>query len=128
CPLAGPEILLAVEAGRSQPVLQREVVRIADTHASLLGAIDEKEPTKRPEGLAAKRPLTLLIQENDALAGLDQLAGGNEPGEPSADDDGICVHPGHLQLPMTTTECRQFRSPAGRASRRGLLRHPLSIA
>src|SRR5215470_14546037 len=47
-PLARPMILLAVEAGRSQPVLQREVVGIANAHAPLFGAVDKEQPAERP--------------------------------------------------------------------------------
>src|SRR5215831_18166631 len=87
-PLAGPKILLAVETGRPQPVLQREVIGIANAHAPLLGAVDEEEATEGPEGLTAEGLLTLLIEHDDTLAGLDQLANGDEPGEPTTNYDG----------------------------------------
>src|SRR5215467_9699944 len=66
-PLAGPKILLAVETGRPQPVLQRQVIGIANAHAPLLGAVDEEEATEGPEGLTAEGLLTLLIEHDDAL-------------------------------------------------------------
>ncbi len=95
-PLAGPEVLLAVEAGRAQPVLQGKVVAIADAHAPLLGRVDEEQAAERPERLAAQRLLRLLIEQDHLAPGLDQLGRGDQPGKPAADDDGIRVH---LPLP-----------------------------
>src|SRR6185503_13848093 len=91
-PLAGHEVLLAVEARRAQPVLQRQIVGIADAHAPLLGRIDEEQTAERPERLAPQRLLGLLIEQDDLATGLDELGGGNQPGEPTADDDGIRIH------------------------------------
>src|SRR5262245_36849537 len=117
-PLAGPKIYLAVEASRPQPVLQRKVVGIADAHAPLLGAVDDEQAAERPERLAAQGLLTLLIEQDDALTGLDQLASSHEPGEASADDDGVCIHPGPPQLPTPIMiECRRSHWAAGRANR-----------
>src|ERR1700745_111665 len=39
-PPPGPLILFAVEGGRPHPVLQGEVIRIANAHAPLLGGVD----------------------------------------------------------------------------------------
>src|SRR5262245_11478146 len=123
-PLARRQILLAVEAGRPQPVLQREVIGIANAHAPLLGAVDEEKATEGPKGLTAEGLLTLLIEHDDALARLDQLASGDEPGEPTADYDGTCIHPRppRLPTPRVMTQCRRSHLAAGRASRHRLSR------
>src|SRR5262245_11711500 len=61
-PFAGHEVLLAVEAGRAQPVLQGQIVAVADAHPPLLGRADEEQPAERPERLPAERLLRLLIE------------------------------------------------------------------
>ena len=53
-PLPRPEILVAVERRGSHPVVERERMRVVDAHAPLLGRVDEKEPTERPERLTAQ--------------------------------------------------------------------------
>ena len=88
-PAARPVVLGAVEAGRAQPVLQRELVRVLDAHPALLGRVDEKEPAEGPEGLAAERRLGLLVDRSDPPAGVRQLGGRDQPGQPAADDDGV---------------------------------------
>src|SRR5262245_784062 len=122
-PLAGPKILLAVEAGRSQPVLQCEVVGITDAHTPLLRAVDEEEAAEGPEGLTAEGLLTLLIEHDDALACLDQFASGNKPSDPAADYDRIRIHV-RPQMPVMV-DCRQCHTAAGPASRHGLFPPPL---
>jgi hypothetical protein len=88
-PAAGPEVLGAVEAGGAQPVLEGEVVGVADPEAALLRGVDQEEPAERPEGLAAERQLALLLEDRDAPAGVGQLRGGGEAGEPGTDDDDV---------------------------------------
>jgi hypothetical protein len=51
-------------------------------HAPLLGLSTKKRPPKDQEGLAAQRLGGLLVEQDHALAGLDQLRGGDQPGEP----------------------------------------------
>jgi hypothetical protein len=92
----------AVEARRAHPVLEREVVGVADPEAALLGGIDEKEPAERPERLPAERLLGLLLEDRDPAPGIRQFGGRDQPGEPGADDDDV----------------RQFKSlPAARSAR-----------
>jgi hypothetical protein len=55
----------------------------------LLGGVDQEEPAERPEGLAAERQLALLLEDRDAPAGVGQLRGGGEAGEPGTDDDDV---------------------------------------
>ena len=74
-PALRPVILGAIEARRAHPVLQRQVVRVADAQAPLLGAVDEHQPAERPERLAAQRLLALLVEQDHLAAGIDQLAG-----------------------------------------------------
>src|SRR5262249_58763225 len=47
-PPSGPLVLFAVEGGRPHPVLQGEVIRIANAHAPLLGGVDEEDAAERP--------------------------------------------------------------------------------
>src|SRR5262245_33265059 len=91
-PFARHEVLLAVEARRAQPVLQGKIVAVADAHAPLLGRADEEQPAERPEGLPTQRLLRLLVEQDDAAAGLDQLGRGDKSRKPASDHDGICVH------------------------------------
>ena len=62
-PLPRPEVLVAVEAGRAQPVLPGELVRVVDPQPALLGAVDEEQAAERPERLAAERGLRLLVEQ-----------------------------------------------------------------
>src|SRR5450755_1167146 len=41
-PASGPEILVAIEACRAHPVLQRELKTVLDAEPALFGAIDQK--------------------------------------------------------------------------------------
>ena len=89
-PAPRPLVLGPVEPGGAEPVLPRELVRVLDPQAPLLGAVDEEEPAERPERLAAEGLLGLLVEEDDALAGSGQLGGGDEAGKTGADDDRVC--------------------------------------
>jgi len=42
-PFARPEILRPIESGAAHPILDRQVMRIADAHAPLLGRIDKEK-------------------------------------------------------------------------------------
>src|SRR3954469_12425641 len=59
-PAPRPAVLLAVEAGRTQPVRERELGRVADAQPPLLRRIDEEQTAERPERLPAQRRLRLL--------------------------------------------------------------------
>lgn len=103
-PAAGPAVLGAVEAGGAEPVLEGEVVGVADPEAALLGCVDQEEAAERPEGLAAERLLGLLLEDGDAAAGVGQLRGGDEPGEPGADYDDVA------QIELPCEGCRWVAS------------------
>ena len=64
---------------------------VVHAHPALLGGVDEEQPAERPARLTAEARLGLLLDDHDALAGVDELGGGDEAGEPSADDDGVGV-------------------------------------
>ena len=90
-PAARPLVLGPVEARRAQPVLPRELARVADAHPPLLGAVDEEEPAERPEGLTTERALGLLVDEDDPAARVGELGRGHEAGQSAADDDRVRV-------------------------------------
>ena len=92
-PAARPLVLGTVEAGRAEPVLQRQLVGVLDPHAPLLGAVDEHQPAERPERLAAQVGLGLLVEQDHAPAGVGQLRRRHQAREPGADDDDVRLHP-----------------------------------
>ena len=106
----------AVEGGGAQPVLERQVVRIADAHAPLLGRIDEEEPAERPERLTAERLLRLLVDEDDPLAGLGQLGGGDQPGKAGADNDHIRVVSHASPSPIRNSQPEPSRPTEGQTA------------
>ena len=85
-------ILVAVEAGRAEPVLPGEIAAVADAHAALLGRVDEEQSAERPERLPAERGLGFLIEDDDPPARVRKLGRRHETREPRADHDGVCVH------------------------------------
>ena len=116
-PSARPEILVAVEAGRAHPVLQRQRMGVADAQPPLLGRIDQKNAAERPERLAAERLLGLLIEHDDLLAGVDQFGRGDQPGEAGADDDRVRV--------ISHGSPGKFRPPEGKSRRLLVAAKPL---
>ncbi len=60
----------------------------------LLRAVDEEEPPEAPPGLAAEVRRVLLVEEDDAVPGVGELAGGDEAGEPGTHDDDVGIHGG----------------------------------
>ena len=69
-PAPRPVILVAVEAGRPHPVLQREVETVLDAEPALFGAVDQEQAAERPERLAAEALFALLVDHDDAFAGV----------------------------------------------------------
>src|SRR6185437_12104793 len=90
-PALRPEILVAVEAGRSHPVLQGEIVAVLDAESALLGRINQKQSAERPERLAAEALLAFLIDDDDPLAGVGDFLRRDEAGETGSDHDYICI-------------------------------------
>lgn len=82
-------ILVAVEAGGAEPVLQCEVEGILDAEPALLRRVDQEQSAERPERLTADRLLAFLIDDDHALAGIGNLGCGNQPRQPRADDDDV---------------------------------------
>jgi hypothetical protein len=102
-PAFGPEVLVAVEAGRSHPVLQRKIVTVPDAEPALLGGVHQEQAAERPERLAAQALLALLVDYDDMLAGIGDFGRGDEAGEAGADHDyvslvGHGVTPGFLRM------------------------------
>src|SRR5690606_11931159 len=90
-PLAGPVVLRPVEAGGAQPVLPRQFVAVPDAQPSLFGAVDEEQSAEGPVGLPAEVGGVLLVDDQHPAAAVDQLAGGDEAGQPGAHHDDISV-------------------------------------
>ena len=100
-PALRPEILVAVEAGRTHPVLQREIETVLDAEPALFGAVDQEQPAERPEGLAAKALFAFLVDHDDALAGVGDFGRGDKACQSAADHDYVCIvsHCRHLPTP-----------------------------
>lgn len=62
-----------------------------DAKPTLLGGVDEEDPAKRPEGLAAERAFWLLVQYDDASASIGQLGRRDETSQSCTDDDDVSV-------------------------------------
>ena len=123
-PAPRPLVLGAVEPGRAQPVLPRQLARVVDPHPALLGAVDEEQPAEGPERLAAQRCLGLLVDEDHPPPGVGQLGGGDEARQAGPDHDRIGVHeregykvrrPRGMRLcQVSTLGGRTYRTPAPR--------------
>ncbi|MFK4644357.1 hypothetical protein ABIF96_002931 [Bradyrhizobium ottawaense] len=77
-PLPRPEVLVAVEARGTDPVLHGQVEGILDAEPALLRRIDQEQSAERPERLAAKRLLAFLVDHDHALARIRDLGCGNQ--------------------------------------------------
>ncbi|MBP1885314.1 hypothetical protein J2Z50_003604 [Ensifer mexicanus] len=87
-----PMVFGPIESRRTHPVLPREIAMVANSHAPLLGTVDEEQSSKRPESLATEVLLPLLI-ENDHLAATGHSFGRrHEPGKARTDDQHITIH------------------------------------
>ena len=94
CPLPRPVVLGPVEARGAEPVLQRQLVAVADAQPPLFGAVDEEQAAERPERLPADVGGVLLVDDQHAAPALDQLTGGDQPGQTGSDHDDISVSHG----------------------------------
>ncbi|SUA04453.1 Uncharacterised protein [Mycolicibacterium fortuitum] len=96
-PLPRPVVLGPVEPGGAQPVLQRQFLTVADTEPALFGAVDEEQPAERPECLSTQVGGVFLVQDQHAMAPLDEFARGDQPGEtrPHDNDIGVCHETQH---------------------------------
>ena len=116
-------IFVAIEARRAEPVLPGEIEGILDAQSPLLGTVDQEQSAERPESLAAKALFGLLVEQNDAFAGVGDFASGGEARESRANDDHIGVESHRrstLTLPVSSDgdalpllvpgPCHQFSS------------------
>ncbi len=63
----------------------------------MLGRIDQEQSAERPERLAAEVLLALLVDDDDALAGIGKLGRGDEAGKARTHHDHIGIV-GHFLL------------------------------
>ena len=90
-PLPRPVVLGPVETGGAQPVLQRQLVAVADAQPALFGAVDEEQPAERPERLAADVVGVLLVDDQDPAAAFDEFACGDQARQARSHDDDISI-------------------------------------
>ena len=91
CPLPRPVVLGPVESGGAEPVLQRQLMAVADAQPALFGAVDEEQAAERPERLTADVGGVLLVDDQDTTAPFGQFTGGDKTSEPRSDDDDISI-------------------------------------
>jgi hypothetical protein len=79
-PFRRPHVLVveAVESGAALPVVPRQLERVLDPHAALLGAVNEKDASERPVRLPTQVGGILLIHQGDLLAAAGQLMAGHQ--------------------------------------------------
>ena len=87
-------VLGPVEPRGAEPVLKRELVAVANAQPALFGAVDEEQAAERPERLPTDVGGVLLVGDQDATAAFDQLAGGDQPGQPRSDHDDVSIYHG----------------------------------
>ena len=103
-----PSGAASASSARSNPAVPSQSCQasssgVLDAHPALLGGVDEEQAAERPERLAAERRLGLLVEQDHPPAGVGELGGGDQPGQPGPDDDDIGVgirigHPRELTL------------------------------
>src|SRR5450830_959061 len=73
-PRAREVVVVAVrEVGRPEPVREGELGGVLDAQTSLLGGVDEEEPTEGPPGLATEARGWLGVEQDDSMAGRGEL-------------------------------------------------------
>ena len=90
-PAPRPKVLVAVEARRADPVLQRQFVAVLDAEPALFGTVDQEQSAERPEGLAAEALFAFLVDHDDALAGIGNLGRGDKTRQAAADHDHVRI-------------------------------------
>ena len=90
-PAFRPQVLVAVEARRAHPVLQREIVTVLDAEPALFGAVDQEQSAERPERLAAEALFAFLVDHDDAFAGVGDFGRGDQARQPAADHDYVRI-------------------------------------
>ncbi|MEA2667985.1 MAG: hypothetical protein QOJ33_919 [Chloroflexota bacterium] len=90
-PVPWPLVFLPIEAGGGHPVLERQLMRVADAEPPLLWRVDKEQTAKGPEGLPAQPGLWFLLEQNDAATRIGQFGGRHQPGETRAHHNHISV-------------------------------------
>ena len=88
-PQPGRAIFFTIERRGAKPILERELVRILDPAAALLGTVDEEQSSERPERLSAKTALGFLIDDDDAFARARDFGCRDESREPRSDHNDV---------------------------------------
>ncbi len=89
----GQNAVEPIPARRALPVLPGELERVVHPEPALRRRVDEEDAAERPERLPAEVRGVLLVEEDDPPARVEELADGDEPGQPASDDDRVRVHP-----------------------------------
>ena len=84
-------ILVAVEARGAHPVLQREIETVLDAEPALFGRVDQEQSAERPKRLAAEALFALLVDHDDALAGVGDFGCRDQPRQSAADHDYVRI-------------------------------------
>ena len=100
-PVPGVGVLGPVEGGGREPVGEGKLLAVTDAEPALFGRIDQEEAAEGPMGLAAHGGGRFLVQDHNAPPGGVGLRGGDEPGEPGADDNHVRLdgRPGRARGP-----------------------------
>ena len=91
-PAARPVILRPVEACTAQPVGQGQLLGVVDPQPSLLGGVDQEQPTEGPVRLPAERTQGLGVDDDHRVPGLGHLVPGHQPRQARTDHDHVRVH------------------------------------
>ncbi|MNS85199.1 hypothetical protein D3C72_1190570 [compost metagenome] len=93
CPfIFGQRPVQPVPARAAPPVSPGQIEAVAYAQLPLFRRVDQEQPAERPEGLSSQVGGVLLIDQRHALASLNQLVGGDQPGQTPAHHDDVRVH------------------------------------
>jgi hypothetical protein len=80
----------------------------------LFGRIHQEQSDKLPERLAAQALLTLLIDHDDAFAGIGDFGGGDEAGKASADHNYVRIACHRVDPPSGPIESQRLSAVNGK--------------
>ena len=90
-PLPRPVVLRPIETRGAKPVLQRQLVAVADAQPPLFGAVDEEQPAEGPECLTAEVVGVLLVNDQNSASPFDEFACRDQTGQSGPNDDDISI-------------------------------------